>query len=169
MTAENYEAYQDLATKLVQSNGSASLNDSEAQLLKQLEFGRFAYQDDREELESIKFIHQMDRYDMTSLGLVVAPTMACNMACEYCFESNKKGKMSPEIQTAIVEYIEKKADALNLVDICWYGGEPLLALDVIESITTRLLEMRQQKHFEYVATMITNGYLLSREVIDRLA
>ncbi len=168
MTAENYEAYQNLAIKLAQSNGSSSLTDSESKLLTQLEFGRFAYPDGREEAELIKFQHHMERFDMTSLGLVIAPTMACNMACEYCFESNKKGKMSAEIQAAIIDYIEKKADSLSRVDICWYGGEPLLALDVVEAMTSRLLEMKHRKNFQYTATAITNGYLLSPEVVDRL-
>lgn len=168
MTAENYDAYQNLATRLAQSNGSTSLSDADAKLLKQLEYGRFAYPDGQEELQSIKFKHHMDRYDSTALGLVIAPTMACNMACKYCFESNKKGKMSAEVQTAILDYVEKKADSLNLVDICWYGGEPLLALDVIEAMTTGLLELGRRKHFQYAATVITNGYLLSPEVVDKL-
>ncbi len=168
MTAENYEAYQTLANKLLQSEGSAPLTDSESQLLGQLEYGRFAYPDGQEEQDSIRFTHQMDRYDMTALGLVVAPTMACNMACEYCFESNKNGKMSADIQAAVVNFIEKKADSLSIVDICWYGGEPLLALDVIEAMTARLLEIGRRKNFQYGATMITNGYLLSPEIVDKL-
>lgn len=168
MTAENYEAYQNLAIKLAQSNGLSPLTEAESKLLTQLEFGRFAYPDGREETELVKFQHHMERFDMTSLGLVIAPTMACNMACEYCFESNKKGKMSPAIQSAILDFIENKASSLSRVDICWYGGEPLLALDVIEDMTAKLLEMKQRKDFMYTATMITNGYLLTPEVVDKL-
>ena len=168
MTAENYEAYQELAIKLVQSGSAALLSDSEAELLKQLEYGKFAYPDIADEYDAIKFQHGMSRFDTASLGMVIAPTMACNMACEYCFESNKQGKMSHDVQAAILEFVEKKSDALNSVEFCWYGGEPLLAMDVIENLTAPLIEMGQRKNFHYVATMITNGYLLTREVVDRL-
>ena len=168
MTAENFDAYQNLSIKLIQSNGSSSLTDSEKELLKQLEYGRFAFPDNCDEFEAIKFQHGVSRFDMTSLGLVIAPTMACNMACEYCFESNKKGKMSAQTQTAIADFVEKRADSLNHVDICWYGGEPLLALDVIEDLTAKMLDLSQRKSFQYTATMISNGYLLSQSVVDKL-
>ena len=168
MTADNYAAYQLLSAKLARTNGHSNLSDSELELLKQLEYGRFAYPDDQDEFAAIRFQHGLSRYDMTSLGMVIAPTMACNMACEYCFESNKRGKMSEEIQQAIVDFTEKRADALNHVDICWYGGEPLLALDVIEDLTAKMLEMSQRRQFKYTATMISNGYLLTPDVVDRL-
>ena len=55
------------------------------------------YPDQSDEFQTLKFVHGSARYDRSQLGLMVAPTLACNMACPYCYESNKSGKMTPEI------------------------------------------------------------------------
>lgn len=169
MTEENYQSYLALAARLAETNGQSPLSHAELDLLKQLEYGRFAFPDSADEYQSIKFSHGMSRFDMTEMGLIVAPTLACNMACTYCFEGNKQGKMSPEVIESLISFVEQKADALRHLDICWYGGEPLLALDVIEDITLTMLELAKQKNFQYTATMISNGYLLNQGVVDKLA
>ncbi len=168
MTEENYRAYNQIADKINSTNGHSTFDEGEQELLKQLEFGRFAYSAENDELDSIKFTNNLHRYDQTSLGLTIAPTMACNMACHYCYENNTTRKMSPEVIEALLDFIDRRADQLRTVDICWYGGEPLLALDIIEDITESLIELSEEKHFEYVATMISNGYLLTPAVVDRL-
>jgi uncharacterized protein len=168
MTAENYETYCRLTETMNSANGESSLTASEQELLKQLEYGRFVVAAGRDEFAAVKLQHGLDRYDQTTLGLVIAPTMACNMACEYCFEENKKGKMSPEIVEAIITFVDKQARYLKHVDVNWYGGEPLLALDVIEDLTLTLLDLGKEKDFQYSASMISNGYLLTKEVVDKL-
>ncbi len=168
MTAEHYEAYLKIADKIATANGSYKPDEGEQELIKQLIYGKFAHSGEYDELESLKFTHNLNRYDRTALGLTVAPTMACNMACEYCYESSNARKMTPEVIEALLDFVDKRADHLHTVDICWYGGEPLLALDTIEDITQSLIELGEEKNFDYSATMISNGYLLTPEVVDKL-
>lgn len=168
MDADNFRTYCSILAKLSTANGDSQLTEDESALLKQLEFGKFAYAGSQDEVESLKFQHGLSRFDMTTLGMVIAPTMACNMACQYCFEPNKVGKMSKDVQDAIYSYVEKQADSLKNFDICWYGGEPLLGLDVIESLTTRFVDLSRQKNFRYTSTMISNGYLMTPQVVDKL-
>lgn len=168
MTTENYETYCRLAERIGSNNDGWALSEAEQVLLKQLEYGRFVNPDQRDEFAAVKFQHGLDRYDQTTLGLVIAPTMACNMACEYCFEENKRGKMSPEIVEAIISFVDKQAGNLRHLDINWYGGEPLLALDVIEDLTLTLLDLGKDRNFQYSSSMISNGYLLTQETVDRL-
>ncbi len=167
MTGENYAVYQQLGGKLA-GGATDGLSSEEQALLKQLEYGMFVHADTLDEIEHLKFTHRQARFDDSTLGLVIAPTMACNMACHYCFEENKKGRMTPQITEALLAFVEKKAPHLTTVDVSWYGGEPLLALDVIEDITESLLEMGKVHNFKYTSSMITNGYLLTNEVVDRL-
>ncbi len=167
MTGENYEVYNRLVEKLSHSS-APELTSEEQELLQQLQYGRFVYGDDEDEFESLKFRHNMTRYDQTRLGLVLAPTLACNMACEYCYEENKRGRMSAAVIEALIDYVEKQARGLSLVDIGWYGGEPLLAMDIIEDITQTMLELGEEYKFTYTSSMISNGYLLTRENVDRL-
>ncbi len=167
MTDENYGVYENLVAKL-RGPGAAELTEPEAELLKQLEFGGFVRKDGFSEFYDLRFQHHLNRYDRTGLGLVIAPTMACNMACVYCYEEKTKRKMSPEVRTALVGFVEKQAKHLQNLSVDWYGGEPLLALDVIEELTKAFMEMAERYQYTYRASMVSNGYLLTPETVDRL-
>jgi uncharacterized protein len=168
MTDENYMAYLGLAAKMADGGNGASLSSPEQELLKQLEFGHFMYPDQSDEYQTLKFVHGSARYDRSQLGLTVAPTLACNMACPYCYEGNKSGKMTPEIVDSIVGFVDKRAQTLEKVDINWYGGEPLLAMDVIETLSHRLIDLGKEKQYNYTSSIVSNGYLLNKEIVDRL-
>ncbi len=167
MTRENYDAFQALAGKLAESP-SVPLSADEQTLLTQLEHGLFVHPDELSELDWLKFVHHKARFDSESLGFVLAPTMACNMACEYCFEDNKHGRMSPEVIESVVQFIARRADQLRVVEFTWYGGEPLLAMDIIEDLTKRILKLAEEHRFLFGASTITNGYLLTKDNVDRL-
>ncbi len=167
LTNENYGTYNSLVGKL-SNGGQDNLSPEEKTLLGQLQYGRFVIEADEEELESLKFEHRYSRFESGSLGLTIAPTMACNMACQYCFEENKRGKMSAAVVETLIDFVEKRAPGLLRVDINWYGGEPLLAMDIIEDITLSVMDLGKEHKFKYSASMISNGYLLTRENVDKL-
>lgn len=168
LTAENHAVYQRLIKKLSSANGSG-LDTKEQELMSQLQYGRFIVEDDLAELDWLKFRYRKLRYDPTSMGLVIAPTMACNMACEYCFEANKKGKMKPRVVEAVVGFVEKRAGQLKELQTSWYGGEPLLALDTIADLTESFMDLSEEYDFNYVCGgMISNGYLLDEKATDLL-
>lgn len=168
MTEANFATYQNLAARFSNGNSVAGLTDAEQELLQQLEHGRFVYPDGSDELQTLKFVHGSARYDRAALALIVAPTLACNMACPYCFENNKRGKMTPEIADQIIAFVSRQAKTLTQLDLTWYGGEPLLAMDVIEKLSQHFTELGDKQQFTYRASIITNGYLLDRETVDKL-
>ena len=102
-------------------------------------------------------------YGDRTLSLTIAITRACNFDCSYCFEGNRTGKpMSPEVEDALIRFI--KSYGSDRLSIVWYGGEPLLAFDRILSIDRRIREMGKT----YSASMITNGYLMTKERAAKL-
>ena len=167
MTEENYRALAALKSRLSEST-PAQLSAEEQLLLSQLQHGLFVHPDELSELDALKFRHRSARFGTSSLGFVVAPTMACNMACEYCFEENKRGRMSRTVIDDFVKFISKRAASLETVEITWYGGEPLLAMDIIEEVTLRILDLAAEQKFKYYGAAISNGYLLTPENVDRL-
>ena len=169
MTEENFATYQALAAKL--SNGAAgNLDEKETELLGQLQYGRFVVDGEPPELDLLKFGYRKARYDQSSLGLIIAPTMACNMACPYCFEGNKQGRMSPRVIESVIGFVERQAEQLNDLSTTWYGGEPLLAMDIIEDLSASFSDLAEQYKFKYDCSgAISNGYLLDRTTADRLA
>ena len=104
------------------------------------------------------------------VSLTICPTMGCNFACPYCFENHKAGKMTEKVQDDVVALAERMLDASQKKDlfVTWFGGEPLLAPDIIETLSERLIALCREKGAQYCAGIITNGYLLTQENADLL-
>lgn len=105
-----------------------------------------------------------------SLNITIVVTLQCNFNCPYCFESHNSGKMSLEIQDKVFDLIKRimySCGTRNL-NITWYGGEPLLGIDVIENLSNKLIEYTKEKKINYNASIITNGYLLTQEIVNKL-
>ena len=104
------------------------------------------------------------------IGLTICPTMGCNFDCPYCFEDHGRGKMAQEVQDDIVALAKRMLEASGAKDIhvTWFGGEPLLAPGVIESLSERLASIAEEHGGNYAASIITNGYLLTQEIVDML-
>ena len=88
----------------------------------------------------------------------VIPIRRCNLACAYC---NEYDKVSSPVPTAeMLRRIDRLA-VLGTEIITFSGGEPLLHPDLDELI-------RRIRSHRRIATLITNGYLLSPERIRQL-
>jgi MoaA/NifB/PqqE/SkfB family radical SAM enzyme len=88
----------------------------------------------------------------------IIPMRRCNLSCTYC---NEYDKVSDPVPTAeVLRRIDKLA-ALGTDIITISGGEPLLHPDLDEII-------RAIRSHGAIATIITNGYLLTPERIQRL-
>lgn len=86
------------------------------------------------------------------------PIRRCNLSCRYC---NEYDDHSDPVETSLLlERVNQLAD-LGTSIITISGGEPLLHPQ-LESLIT---EMRRRR---MIASMITNGYLLSRKRIGSL-
>ena len=54
------------------------------------------------------------------------------------------------------------------IDISWYGGEPLLYLDVLESLARKIVVLAKENECMLRMHMVTNGYLLTPQIIELL-
>ncbi|WP_405575483.1 radical SAM protein [Streptomyces sp. NBC_01167] len=105
-----------------------------------------------------------------SLHLILLPTEKCNFRCTYCYEDFSIGRMDSAVVEGIKRLIDRRIDGLRSLTISWFGGEPLLALPVIEEISTHVSESAATKpDLEYSADMTTNAYLLDHSTADRLS
>ena len=120
------------------------------------------------ELEMIQVMSQ--RSNSNSINLTICPTLACNFDCPYCFENHTSGKMSEDIQDKIVKLVEQIIDTTKSknLKITWYGGEPLLGIDIIDKMSQKLIALTNEKQVNYSASIITNGYLLTQNKVDIL-
>ncbi|MEM7339389.1 MAG: radical SAM protein [Actinomycetota bacterium] len=125
-----------------------------------------------DEQAALRDDYERSRFDPSALMLTIAPTMACNFACDYCFQGADKpsGPMSPEIEDAVVGSIGDRLrdGSIRRLGVAWYGGEPLLALSVIERLSTRIMELCERHDVQYSAMMVSNGYRLDADVARTL-
>ena len=78
--------------------------------------------------------------------------------------------MSPETADLLVEMIEREHIAKGRkVSLDFYGGEPLLSVDLIRSISTRLRKSCEEKGLPFEFSLVTNGTLLTRPLALELA
>lgn len=95
--------------------------------------------------------------------IMIAPTMDCNARCYYCFEHGcHHDKMSISTADAVVKYIKENWNH-DLFNINWFGGEPLMATDIIDYISEQLEESK----VKFVSRITTNGYYLTPDVAMR--
>lgn len=119
-----------------------------------------------DEFGLLAFNNKLERYRRDYCSLTVALTYACNMNCSYCYENApiKRGKMSSAVASQLIGYVEKIIkDGCKVLDITWYGGEPLLQYDLIQELSKKLIALCAKKDVKYGASIITNGTLLTAE------
>ena len=126
--------------------------------------------------------HALDRYfarvtsDSSELHITVLTTLQCNFACDYCFQGdhgdyNKFAeKMTLETAMRTAEWVEREMDRQSPehVTLMFFGGEPLLNLPVMYYLAERLHASAETRGIDLGISIITNGMLLTPEVVDRL-
>lgn len=119
-------------------------------------------EDDKDEFLLYKsFVYAGRTVD--SLNLTIAPTMDCNYSCSYCFEECKQDiYMNEETMEAIVKFINQYEKIKNIY-VTWFGGEPLMGIQQIGKLFDKMKKIQDKK---YSFSMISNGFLISQDVIN---
>lgn len=139
----------------------------ETDIQKELYENGFLVSEQVDEKRRAQFLHQsLHRTDV--MHLVLLPTEACNFRCTYCYETFPRGKMDPKTISGLKALVRKKATTLSNLNISWFGGEPLLALDVIEELSNSFMSTAKEHNIHYSCDMVTNGYFLTQEVFEKL-
>jgi uncharacterized protein len=106
-----------------------------------------------------------------SLVVVVEPTALCQLACDYCGQHHERQSLAAENQERLIRRTRGLLEArfYRIIRVRWYGGEPLLGLDVIRALTPRFQALAEEFHCQYHSLITTNGLELSGEVAAELS
>ena len=129
--------------------------------------------DERRRLEA--FFEEV-REGRDELRVTVLTTLQCNFACDYCIQGdhgdyNKSAaKMSLDTAADLVKWAEGRLDEVrpSRFVLTLFGGEPLLNLPVCYFLAEQLWKATEARGIEMLVNVITNGLLLTEEVVDRL-
>ncbi|MDM8157023.1 radical SAM protein [Amedibacillus dolichus] len=153
--------------RIIENNISDALSKNEESLLG--EHG-FMVNESIDEIGLLRYRSNKLKNDKSEMEFVICPTLECNFSCTYCFESPRKGCMSQEIQDQVLQFIfEKVNDPDNKsVHIIWFGGEPLLYPDILLKMNDKLYQYCKENNKLFKSEIITNGYLLNVELVEKL-
>lgn len=103
------------------------------------------------------------------IHLTLLPSEKCNFRCRYCYERFELGRMHDSVIRGVKRLLSSRAPDLDRLTLSWFGGEPLLALDVIEDIHAHVRSiLHGRPGLGFRAAINTNAYLLSIEVFRAL-
>ena len=106
-----------------------------------------------------------------SFMAMVVLNLDCNLDCGYCYEADFRGGhyMSEQTADLLVETLLRDRISRGCdLSIAFYGGEPLLSVDLIRRISEPLLQGASDHGVKYGFTLVTNGTLLNRETAQKL-
>ena len=104
----------------------------------------------------------------SKVRIIVMPTEQCNFRCKYCYETYQKGRMSEESQLSLLKFIQRQISFTSKLQLSWFGGEPLEAVDIVYRIMTNVNRMTQKNSVQLTSDMTTNGYNLDAETFEKL-
>ena len=155
---------------------STVFSEAEVTVLRELREHGFVVDDRESERAALDEFFVEHRNNSDELHLTVLTTLQCNFACDYCLqgdhdEYNKSvTKMSLDTAYTVCDWLVERLDAVKpgKLVLTFFGGEPLLNLDVLYAISERAHAATQERGLEVEIKIITNGLLLTPEVVDRL-
>ena len=97
----------------------------------------------------------------------------CNLKCNYCFASQgdfngEKCLMPLEVGKKAFDFITEASKDRYNIEVDFFGGEPLMNLDVVKELVAYGHELEKKHHKRFNFTMTTNGVLLNDDNIDWL-
>ena len=108
-------------------------------------------------------------------NLILQITQDCNLECSYCVYTQKNDlmrihsikKMSWQTAKKSIDYLWQNSVDANVVNLSFYGGEPLLSFDFIkecvEYFNNKFINKRK------MVTITTNGTLINQKIAEFLA
>lgn len=121
-----------------------------------------------EEDQMVDFEYNKMAYGDKTLRLTIIPTDACNFKCVYCYEEENNHYMSEKSSDCIIKFLQQNLKNFGSLRIAWFGGEPLLAINLIIPFLKKVKKIANFYKVPFVSEMTTNGYFLTQSLFEEL-
>ncbi|MBV8367656.1 MAG: SPASM domain-containing protein [Candidatus Eremiobacteraeota bacterium] len=150
----------------------AELDDDalDGEFVALLRRGGFLIDEATDELEIVRERYWRARGE-TPAVLTITTTIDCNLGCYYCYEQRSTEALALRDVGAIVELARKllARGGKRALHVDWYGGEPLLNVELMETASFALQEMCRSEGVHYVSSVISNGTVWPANVAEFVA
>ena len=147
-------------------NGTLSADNEK----KLTELGMIVPDRDQEKREVLGLIDKINE-NIKVLRISVILNLECNFDCIYCYEGDLKGShyMAAETAALLTEFIKTRfTPEKEKIRIDYYGGEPLLSMDLIRSISSEVKSFAEGRGAGFAFSLVTNGSLFRRKIAEDL-
>ncbi|WP_172723821.1 radical SAM/SPASM domain-containing protein [Neorhizobium sp. T25_27] len=131
---------------------------------------RLLYFEDFNEHEAVEGV--LNQETSSSFHLIILPHEDCNFRCTYCYETFERGKMSRGVVDGLKAFSEidllSGQRGITVFNVSWFGGEPCLALDIVDELSSHFTQLCEKSGINYRSGMTTNGFFLNKATMDRL-
>jgi uncharacterized protein len=153
--------------------GGCPLTAKEREIIPGLVEMGLVLEDDVDEQRLFEDWYQTRIRERTDIMQVtILPTMACNLACDYCFENEVRegGVMTPQTVDKVIAYLKRRVDRIRpeTIHLHFFGGEPLLQPETLKRISRALHEQAASLGIPLTLGMITNGVLLTPQFVGEM-
>lgn len=123
--------------------------------------------------ENKEFLRWMDERRMPSVFVTfLATTLGCNLACSYCYERDilNTQRMDEKLYPLVLKWYERRmrSGRFERVAVSLYGGEPLADQRGLQYFMPALHNLGEMLGVPVEFDMISNGVLLTKEVVELL-
>jgi uncharacterized protein len=156
--------------------GESDFTPEERETLETLRENGFLVESRQKEQRDLDTYFVSLREDTDHMRVTVLTTLQCNFACDYCFQGDHDDynkfaeKMSLQTAARVTDWIAGQLDEVKprRFLLTLFGGEPLLNLPVAYFLAERCHALCEARGIEQRISVITNGLLLTPEVVERL-
>lgn len=155
-----------LGGHLMQTGTEFGEESVDAEFLALLRRGGFVVDAETDELEIVRERYRRARGE-TPAVLTITTTIDCNLGCYYCYEKRSSEALAVRDVDAVVALARKQlAGGKRALHVDWYGGEPLLNVEFMETASYALQDMCRADGIRYVSSVISNGTVWPADVED---
>ncbi len=166
----------DTSCNIIQTGFPDNKKTPVSQIIEKLIQGQYLAQHKGQFTEQArKNINNLKHSDYALKEGILLTTNNCNLSCSYCYEKNpetekfKNNSMSKEVAIGSFEYILNNSRGFNNLLIHFMGGEPLLNMEVIESVCKHWKQIKpayKNKNLNFY--LISNGTLITEATVKFL-
>ncbi len=144
--------------------------DDEA-LLAGLIAEQFILDDPEVEAEYLRYQHNRYANNNHLFELTISPSQQCNFDCVYCYVLKRESVMTEATQDNIMRFIAYNYEQapFKKLRINWYGGEPLLCIEVIERLSAQIINFCEENGIIHLGHILSNGSLADEDMSKRIA
>ena len=130
--------------KKILQNPNSTLSQQDIFLRDQMLSCGFLVPAEHDELSTLRSRYLQSQSNRDTFAVTIMPADSCNFNCFYCFQYKKSIHMSNDTAKALVNFIDSKLSGVKILKVTWFGGEPLLALNLIHSLSDSLLQLAKR-------------------------